>query len=149
MKKGNLLLIDDEELILKGLKFYLEDYVDEIFLAENGAEGLKIAKEKEVHCIICDINMPVMNGVEVIKGLRATDNDVPFIFYTGHGNHELMMEAIKYGAFDFLNKPSMDGLEDVVVRGLAEGLHRNSGVPERDPESFVSEYQELLSKIKK
>ena len=62
MKKGNLLLIDDEELILKGLKFYLEDYVDEIFLAENGAEGLKIAKEKEVHCklslhckLICNI----------------------------------------------------------------------------------------------
>ena len=124
MSKGNLLIVDDEPIILKRLKFNLEDYADEVYTAENGLEALEVLKSKIVHCVICDINMPKMNGVEVIKSIRAEGNEVPFIFYTAHGNQDLMMEAVKYGAFDFLNKPNLDGLEDVVSRGLHEGFNR-------------------------
>ena len=110
MEKGNLLIVDDEPIILKRLKFNLEDYATNIYTAENGIEALEQLKIHQVHCVICDINMPKMNGVEVLRTIREQKNEVPFIFYTAHGNDELMMEAVKYGAFDFLDKPTITGL---------------------------------------
>ncbi|MBD66459.1 MAG: hypothetical protein CME62_14705 [Halobacteriovoraceae bacterium] len=125
--KGNLLLVDDEPLILKNLKFNLEDYAENIFTAENGLIALDVLAEQNIQCVVCDINMPKMNGVEVIKAIREKGNNVPFIFYTAHGNHELMMEVAQYGAFDFLNKPDLTGLEDSVIKGLKEGVSREQG----------------------
>lgn len=148
MKKGNLLIVDDEPIILKGLKANLEDYADEIHTAENGLEALKQFEEHEIHCVICDINMPKMNGVELVKKVRQNKNNVPFIFYTAFGTDDLMMEAVKYGAFDFLEKPNLDGLEEVLSRGLKEGFKRKEGIMESD-DSYISEYQKLLAQIEK
>lgn len=146
MKKGNLLLVDDEALLLKRLKANLEDYADSIFLASDGIEALEVLSKESIHCVICDINMPRMNGVEVIKKLREQANNVPFVFYTGHGNNELMLEAAKYGAFDFLNKPSLDGIEEVVERGLKMGS-TNSIINADSDAEIMSEYQKLLKSL--
>lgn len=144
MSRGNLLIVDDEPLLLKRLKLNLEEFADEVFVANNGLEALEILAKQKVHCVICDINMPKMNGVEVIKHIRSDKNDVPFIFYTGHGNRELMLEAAKYGAFDFLNKPDLDGLEEVVSRGLSQGFSKPD---EKDTAATLSEYQKLLLEV--
>lgn len=143
MSQGNLLIIDDEVLIVTNLKITLSDQADKIFVAYNGLEALEVIKQNEIHCIICDINMPKMNGVEFIKRIREDNNDTPLIFYTGHGNQELMLEAAKYGAFDFLDKPNLEGLEEVVAAGLKTGL--NKEIP--DERSFESEYQKLLKEV--
>lgn len=82
MNKGNLLIVDDEPILLKNLKINLEDYADNIFTASNGLDALEVFKREKIHCIICDINMPQMNGVEVIKEVRNMDSHIPFIFYT-------------------------------------------------------------------
>lgn len=147
MTKGNLLIVDDEPLLLKNLKANLEEYADVIYTAVNGLEALDIIAREKIHCIICDINMPKMNGVEVIKKIRSDGNSVPFIFYTGHGNRELMLEAVKYGAFDFLNKPHFDGLEEVIARGMKSGF----GHPEKasSEDDMLSEYKKLLQDLNK
>lgn len=75
----NLLIIDDEELLLQNMKFLLSHYVQNIFTANNGKEALKILQNEDIHCAICDITMPVMGGVELIKEVRAQGNDIPFI----------------------------------------------------------------------
>ncbi len=146
MPKGNLLIVDDEPLLLKSLKANLEEYADNIFTAENGVEAMDIVSREEIHCIICDINMPQMNGVEVIKRLREMGNDVPFIFYTGHGNRDLMFEAIKYGAFDFLDKPLLNGLEEVIAQGMKNGFNKGRDAIEDDKE-IMSEYKRLLKEL--
>src|SRR5687768_7213499 len=105
MDEKNLLIIDDEELLLENLKILLKKNASNIFLANNATDGLKILNSENIHCVVCDISMPGMTGVELIKKIRTEGNDVPFIFYTAFGNHELMREAAKYGAFDFLTKP--------------------------------------------
>ena len=144
IKLGNLLIVDDEEMILERVEMLLEDVADEIYCAVNGKEALELILRKEIHCILCDINMPVMNGIELIKEVRSRDIDTPFIFYTGHGSREHMMEVVKYGAFDFLNKPALENIEDVVVRGLAAG----TGKPkEHCADSVMSEYQGLLDDL--
>jgi len=141
---GNLLIVDDEPLILEILKFRLKKLADEVFLASNGVEALEQLKLNQVHCVICDINMPKMNGVQVIRNIRAQGNEVPFIFYTAHGNHEYMLEAAKYGAFDFLSKPELEGIEDVVRHALHVGISRSKGhVPETD---YIADFMKLLER---
>jgi DNA-binding NtrC family response regulator len=149
MAKGNLLIVDDEVMLLNNLTLNLQDYADEIYTAENGKEALTVCHEKIIHCIVCDINMPIMNGVQFIKKLREENNNVPFIFFTGHGSQELMMEAVQYGAFDFLDKPNFDGLEEVVERGLHAGLDGGGDAQPQDDESFVTEYQKILDSLNK
>jgi DNA-binding NtrC family response regulator len=144
LAKGNLLVVDDEEMIRERIELLLEDIADRIILAENGQEALKYLTTEKIHCILCDINMPVMNGIELIKKVRELEMDLPFIFYTGHGSRDLMNEAIKYGAFDFLNKPALENLEDVVQRGLNAGLGQTTDV---DEDAILSDYQKLLGEL--
>lgn len=144
--KGTLLIIDDEPLLLKNLRRNLADLADEIITAEGGVQALKIIESQEIHCIICDINMPEMNGVDVIKALREKNYNMPFIFYTGHGHHELMKEAAKYGAFDFLDKPNLDGLEEVVTMGLKRGTSKDTTAAP-DELRFLSEYNKMLKSM--
>lgn len=141
--KGNLLIVDDEPILVKNMRNLLEDYADEIFTAGQGQEALEILRSQTIHCVVCDINMPVLNGVELIRKIREDKNEVPFIFYTGHGNRDLMLEAAKYGAFDFLNKPSLDNLEEIVERALNRGAS-----DQNDPETdFMSEYAQMLKEL--
>lgn len=143
-RKGNLLIVDDEEMILERVEILLEDIADNIYTATNGKEALDVLANQSIDCILCDINMPVMNGIELIKQVRADNNETPFIFYTGHGSREHMLEVIKYGAFDFLNKPALDNLEDIVSRGLSVGV--GASVVTND-DDYVSEYHKLLDEL--
>jgi len=114
-----LLIVDDEEKILSRMEVILEGIPDTILTASNGQEALQVYKNNEIDCIISDINMPIMNGIDLIKNIRKIDKDIPFIFYTAHGNHNLMLEVAKYGAFDFIEKPALDSVEEIVKRALA------------------------------
>jgi two-component system chemotaxis response regulator CheY len=145
--KGNLLIIDDEVDILATTKGLLEDIADEIFIAYDGLQALEALKKETLHCIICDINMPNMNGIELIKTVRGLGIETPFIFYTGHGSEEHMMEVVKYGTFDFINKPNFLGLEEIAKNGLLEGLRLMKKF-DREPEgSFISDYQKFIKTI--
>jgi two-component system nitrogen regulation response regulator NtrX len=128
MSQGTLLIVDDEPLILKWLRSNLEEDAGKVLTATNGLEAMAILEAEDVHCVICDINMPKLNGLDVIKRLRGFNKTLPFIFFTGHGSQDLMLEAAKYGAFDFLDKPNLDGLEEVVLRGLQQGLLKKEPV---------------------
>lgn len=147
MAHGNLLIIDDEPLLLKTLKMNLEEFAENIFIADNGFDAIELFKKEKIDCIVCDINMPKMNGVQVIKAIRLLDGKVPFIFFTGHGNQELMLEAATYGAFDFINKPDFDDLEEVISRGLRDGFERKEYSETHDEEIYLSEYRKLLKSL--
>ena len=146
MSKGNLLIVDDEVLLLSVLTRSLAGCADKIFTAVDGIEALAILEKEKIHCVICDINMPRMNGLKLIKKIRADDNQIPFIFFTGHGNDELMLEVSKYGAYDFFNKPDFEGLEEAIIRGLSDGF---KGPSERESQQeFMSEYHKMLNTLK-
>lgn len=142
----NLLIVDDESLLVENMTFILAPYATKVFTGSNGKEGLRVLETEEIHCVVCDITMPVMNGVEFIKEARKKGFEVPFIFYSAYGNHELMLEVSKYGAFDFLSKPDFKDVEAIVSRGLTEGFKRkNPGLQSEN--DLISDYQLLLEKI--
>ena len=102
---GKILIIDDERAIRRALREIVEYegyIVDE---AEDGKQGLELAKQSFYDVIFCDIKMPAMDGLEVLDHLQQAQHDSPVIMISGHGNIDTAVQAIKKGAFDFIEKP--------------------------------------------
>jgi two-component system nitrogen regulation response regulator NtrX len=102
---GKILIIDDERAIRRALREILEFEDFEVDEAENGKEGVKLASGEQYDIIFCDIKMPEMDGMEVLNELLKAKIETPVIMISGHGNIETAVQAIKKGAFDFIEKP--------------------------------------------
>ncbi|MEI6437157.1 MAG: response regulator [Candidatus Omnitrophota bacterium] len=98
-------VVDDEEMLRERLKslLELEDY--EVVIAESGAKGLEVYEKERPDIIVSDIRMPGMDGIEFLTKIKALKTDVEVIMLTGHGGIESAIEAMKIGAFDYMNKP--------------------------------------------
>lgn len=102
---SRILIIDDERAIRRTLREILEFEEFDVDEAENGKEGLEKALGKAYDIIFCDIKMPIMDGMEVLDELVKSKNESPVIMISGHGNIDTAVQAIKKGAFDFIEKP--------------------------------------------
>lgn len=99
-----ILIIDDQDPIRRVLRDILENEKYQVDDAANGPTALQMLKEQEYDAILCDIKMPDMDGIEVLEQVKAT-NDTPVIMISGHGTIDTAVDAIKKGAFDFIQKP--------------------------------------------
>ena len=102
---AHILVIDDERSIRNTLKEILEYEKFTVDLAENGIEGLEKYKNRTYDIVLCDIKMPEMDGLEVLGKLYQEEGEAQVIMISGHGNVDNAVEAIKKGAFDFIEKP--------------------------------------------
>ena len=102
---ANILIIDDEKAIRRSLREIVEFEEHQVEEAEDGKQGLKLLTSKPFDAVFCDIKMPNMDGLELLKELGERDILTPLIMISGHGNIETAVEAIKNGAFDFVEKP--------------------------------------------
>ncbi len=101
----HILIIDDERSIRNTLKEILEFEKFTVDLAEDGAEGLKKLTDSVYDVALCDIKMPKMDGMEVLQKALEAGIETPIVMISGHGNVETAVEAIKIGAYDFIEKP--------------------------------------------
>lgn len=102
---GKILIVDDERAIRRALREILEFEDFQVDEAENGKEGLEKATSTTYDIIFCDIKMPMMDGMEVLDELIKAKVETPVIMISGHGNIDTAVQAIKKGAFDFIEKP--------------------------------------------
>jgi DNA-binding NtrC family response regulator len=102
---SRILVIDDERSIRNTLKDILEYEKYQVDLAETGPAGLDKLKTGEYDVVLCDIKMPGMDGIEVLEKMDEQGYDAPVVMISGHGNIDTAVEAIKKGAFDFIEKP--------------------------------------------
>ena len=100
-----VLIIDDEKAIRRALREILEFEECNVEEAENGKEGLELIQKNEYDLIFCDIKMPVIDGLDVLSRTIKLNVETPIIMISGHGNIETAVQAIKDGAFDFIEKP--------------------------------------------
>jgi two-component system, NtrC family, nitrogen regulation response regulator NtrX len=100
-----ILVIDDERAIRNTLKEILGYEKYQIELAENAKQALNLIKTSEFELILCDIKMPEMDGLELLPLLLDAHPDTPVVMISGHGNIDTAVEAIKKGAYDFIEKP--------------------------------------------
>lgn len=100
-----LLVVDDEEIILSVATDVLEGEGYIIKTETNPLEALKRVSEESFDFVLTDINMPEMNGLEMVKQIKKIDANIGAIFMTGYANLETAKEAIKTGAYDYIMKP--------------------------------------------
>ena len=99
-----ILVVDDEKLIVKGIKFSLEQDGMEVDCAYDGEEALSMAKEKEYDMILLDLMLPKMDGLEVCQQIREFSN-VPIVMLTAKGEDMDKILGLEYGADDYVTKP--------------------------------------------
>ena len=99
-----ILLVDDEPLILKGLRFTLEQEGYEIITAADGEEALKIFFEQSVDLVLLDVMLPKLDGIQVCQRIRESSN-VPILMLTAKGEDMDKILGLEYGADDYMTKP--------------------------------------------
>ncbi len=123
---AQILVIDDEKAIRNSLKDILEYEKHEVSLAEDGKQGLKMLEEANFDVVLCDIKMPGIDGIEVLEKAMANGTEARFIMISGHGTVDTAVEAIKKGAFDFIEKPlDLNRLLITVKNGIEIGKLSN------------------------
>ncbi len=113
---GIVHVIDDDEAMRESLAFLLKSAKMPVVTYESASGFLDRLAEVTSGCVLTDVRMPGMSGIELLKHLRELKNTIPVIVITGHGDVPLAVEAMKYGASDFLEKPFDDDLLLAAVR---------------------------------
>jgi two-component system, NtrC family, response regulator AtoC len=124
---AHILVIEDEITLAKNVARYFEKYHHTVEVANDGPQGVEIAKRAMPDVAIVDYQLPGLNGLEVIRALRANDNQIRIVMVTGHASIPLAIDAMRAGSFDLLTKPvSLASMRSVVERALAETGHRKA-----------------------
>jgi two-component system response regulator FixJ len=136
----HIALIDDDEAVLDSLRLYFDrqDIETTCFAAAKDFLAA-IGRAQRFDCIVSDVRMPSMSGLELVHHLKAQDIGVPIILITGHGDVDMAVAAIKVGAFDFIEKPFDE------ARLLAS--IRNAVERGRQRETDASEVEKLQSRF--
>lgn len=119
-KLNRILVIDDERSVRENIAAYLEDSDFTVFLAENGREGLEIYEEVNPDVVLVDIDMPEINGLEVLTEIKKVSDETPVIIVSGAGEVKYAIEASRLGAWDFVLKPiyNMSVVEHTIYKVL-------------------------------
>lgn len=105
-----ILIVDDENDVVEVLTFLLQCEGYKTEAATNGKEGLEKINQSTYAAVVCDLSMPVMDGMTLLKTIRQENNLTPFIFLSGHANSYDEHEMANYGVYELLHKPKVQAL---------------------------------------
>ena len=124
-------VIDDDDAVRQSLEFLLKTAGITARGFESARTFLDILPQVTSGCVITDVRMPEMTGIDLLRHIKQTGSDLPVIVITGHGDITLAVEAMKIGAADFLEKPFDD---DQLIAAVRAALTRDAGVSKRKAE---------------
>ena len=104
-RKKTVLIADDDDNLRRVLEFQLDEAGYRVRAAVDGAEALEIFRGDDFDCVITDLRMPKLSGLELLEKIKAADAEIPVIVITAFGEVETAVTAMKAGAFDYINKP--------------------------------------------
>jgi two-component system response regulator FixJ len=116
-------VIDDDEAVRQSLEFLLRTAGITVRAFESAKEFLQAMPEVKASCIITDVRMPEMTGIDLLRRINELNYGIPVIVITGHGDIALAVEAMKIGAVDFLEKPFDD---DLLLTAVRAALNRDA-----------------------
>jgi two-component system, LuxR family, response regulator FixJ len=106
--RGKVYVIDDDEAMRDSLNFLLDSADYEVTLFDSAVKFLDALPSLGFGCVVSDVRMPGLDGIELLKRMKAGHSAFPIVIMTGHGDVPLAVEAMKLGAVDFLEKPFED-----------------------------------------
>ncbi|MDP7298500.1 MAG: sigma-54 dependent transcriptional regulator [Myxococcota bacterium] len=122
LRTSTVLIVDDEELYRHALERILRRAGHEVITARDAAEALATVSDQSVDLVLSDVKMPGIDGLELVRQLREVAPDLPCIVVTGYGSPDQSVEALRAGAFWYLEKPFDQGHLDVVRRLVAQAI---------------------------
>src|ERR1035437_9474744 len=133
-------VIDDDDAVRQSLEFLLRTAGHTVRGFESAKAFLEILPQLRSGCIITDVRMPDITGIDLLRRVKELGIDIPVIMITGHGDISLAVEAMKLGAVDFLEKPFDD---DQLLAALRSTLSRDADLAER--KAKVTEIHDKLA----
>jgi two-component system, LuxR family, response regulator FixJ len=124
-------VIDDDDAARESLKFLLRTAKIDVRTYDSATAFLNTVSEGAIGCIVTDVRMPGVSGVDLLRQLKARGSTMPVIVITGHGDIQLAVEAMKIGAADFLEKPFDD---EVLLASVKSALGRLAKDAQRETE---------------
>jgi DNA-binding NtrC family response regulator len=123
MSTARILLVDDEKLLVDALTRVLERGLFEVVKAANAAQALSLLRSERIDVVVSDVNMPGIDGIELVRQIHELEPELPCIVLTGFGSGERSFDALRAGAFWYLEKGARD-LGGLVRRLVAQALER-------------------------
>ncbi len=147
---AKILIIDDEQIIRDRLKSLLELDKYNTFTAEDGIRGLVLFDKERPDVVLVDIKMPKMDGIEVLKRIKEKSTDSEVIVITGHGGVDTAIEALKEGAFGYIQKPvEFDELEIDIKKALErQEMKRSLDTYVNRLERMVKEWETTFNSVR-
>ncbi len=124
MSRGKLIyVVDDDEAVRDSLAMLMESANLNVAVFDGAPAALAACRERKPDCIVTDVRMPEMNGMEFQEELSRNHGDIPVIVMTGHADVPLAVRAMKAGAVDFIEKPFSD---DVILASVVAAMSRRA-----------------------
>jgi two-component system response regulator FixJ len=142
MPRGKVYVIDDDEAMRHSLEFLLNAADFDVTLFESAQAFLEAPSGMAFGCVVSDVRMPAIDGMELLRRLKDLQSHFPVIIMTGHGDVPLAVEAMKLGAVDFLEKPFED---DLLIAMIESALKRAE--PEARNEAVTREISERVATL--
>jgi FixJ family two-component response regulator len=149
---GEVFVVDDDPMVLNALSVFLSREGYQVSGFSEGASFLDAARSRTPICIILDVQMPGQTGLDLLKELKAQEYPAPIFIVSGSGDIPMAVEAIKQGAFDFIEKPVKASTVVTRVREAVEAWSRrmgNGSLPQVFPghEQLTSRERDVLAQI--
>ncbi|MEZ4354087.1 MAG: sigma-54 dependent transcriptional regulator [Myxococcota bacterium] len=125
LQKPHVLVVDDEELYRRAIERILKRVGHDVLMARDASEALQHLASERVGLVLCDVQMPGLNGIELVRQIRELEPDLPCIVMTGYNTPEKSVEALRAGAYWYLEKPfeheRLDVVRSLVDQALEHG----------------------------
>lgn len=143
-----ILIVDDEQEIVKALKNILDKKGYNVRTAHNGQDALAIVKAHKPHLVFLDIRMPLMSGLTVLRNIRDFDKLIKVIMVTAFGTKEIVGEALRLGAVDFIRKPfTREYLEHEVMAKVSAQLFEDLRREVDEKNALIDELEHLGERV--
>jgi len=138
--KPRVLLIDDEPDILEVASMMLSRDGFEVTVAASGEEAIDILRSNVFDVVVCDFMMPKMDGITMLKQVRANKDYTPYVFFSGNADESHGTKMVGLGAYELLSKTEIKNLSEVIKKTIKhnEGIKTLSDGPSEQSEEFLS-----------
>ena len=142
-----ILYAEDDEAINQEMSSQLSKVFKKVISTKDGVEAFEEFKKNknEINLVLSDINMPKMNGLELLKEIKNTGYDIPIVFITAHTEESFLIEALKLKVNDYLTKPT--GIVDIVTKIEKISLKKQAEQNIKNEQNETKEYFELINKV--
>jgi two-component system response regulator FixJ len=138
--EATIYVIDDDEAVRQSIEFLLKTVGINVQSFDSARAFLEALPQIDHGCVVTDVRMPEITGIELLRRVHETKPDLPVIVITGHGDVPLAVEAMKLGAIDFLEKPFDD---DLLIASVRSALNQGADAAKRNAE--IADINEKLA----